>query len=116
MVRSGTPDGAGDQQSLGDLVALAAKDVSQLIRYEISLAKSELRMDARRVGILGALSGFSAVALSLMLVMLCFAYATALLFTEDRSAHCHDASHSGGLGAGHIRSDDVLRPTPALRT
>ena len=78
MVRSGTPDGADDQQSLGDLVALAAKDVSQLIRYEISLAKSELRMDARRVGIIGALSGFSAVALSLMLVMLCFAYAYGL--------------------------------------
>ena len=78
MVRSETPDDAGDQQSLGDLVALAAKDVSQLIRYEISLAKSELRMDARRVGIVGALSGFSAVALSLMLVMLCFAYAYGL--------------------------------------
>ena len=78
MVRSETPDDVGDQQSLGDLVALAAKDVSQLIRYEISLAKSELRMDARRVGIVGALSGFSAVALSLMLVMLCFAYAYGL--------------------------------------
>ena len=78
VVRSGTPDGDDDQQSLGDLVALAAKDVSQLIRYEISLAKSELRMDARRVGIIGALSGFSAVALSLMLVMLCFAYAYGL--------------------------------------
>ena len=78
MVRSGTPDGDDDQQSLGDLVALAAKDVSQLIRYEISLAKSELRMDAQRVGIIGALSGFSAVALSLMLVMLCFAYAYGL--------------------------------------
>ena len=78
MVRSETPDDAGDQQSLGDLVALAAKVVSQLIRYEISLAKSELRMDARRVGIVGALSGFSAVALSLMLVMLCFAYAYGL--------------------------------------
>jgi len=78
VVRSETPDDVGDQQSLGDLVALAAKDVSQLIRYEISLAKSELRMDARRVGIVGALSGFSAVALSLMLVMLCFAYAYGL--------------------------------------
>jgi hypothetical protein len=78
VVRSGTPDGADNEQSLGDLVALAAKDVSQLIRYEISLAKSELRMDARRVGIIGALSGFSAVAVSLMLVMLCFAYAYGL--------------------------------------
>ena len=78
MVRSETPDGADDQQSLGDLVSLALKDLSQLLHYEISLAKSELRMDARRVGIIGALSGFSAVALSLMLVMLCFAYAYGL--------------------------------------
>ena len=50
MVRSGTPDGDGDQQSLGDLVSLALKDLSQLLHYEISLAKSELRMDVRRAG------------------------------------------------------------------
>ena len=41
MVRSEVPEPAGDGQSLGDLVALAAKDVSQLIRYEIDLAKTE---------------------------------------------------------------------------
>ena len=37
MVRSEVPEPAADGQSLGDLVALAAKDVSQLIRYEIDL-------------------------------------------------------------------------------
>ena len=51
MVRSETPEPAGAEQSLGDLVALAAKDVSQLIRYEIDLAKTELKGDAQRVGI-----------------------------------------------------------------
>ena len=51
MVRSGRPDSAAGQQSLGDLVAGAAKDVLQLLRYEISLAKSELKMDVRRIGI-----------------------------------------------------------------
>ena len=40
MVHSETPGPAGGEQSLGDLVALAAKDVSQLIRYEIDLAKT----------------------------------------------------------------------------
>ena len=50
MVRSETPEPAGADQSLGDLVALAAKDVSQLIRYEIDLAKTELKGDAQRVG------------------------------------------------------------------
>jgi hypothetical protein len=48
MVHSDTPEPAGADQSLGDLVALAAKDVSQLIRYEIDLAKSELKVDAQR--------------------------------------------------------------------
>ena len=45
MVRSETPEPSGTDQSLGDLVATAAKDVSQLLRYEIDLAKVELRGD-----------------------------------------------------------------------
>ncbi len=61
---------AGDQQSLGDLVALAAKDVSQLIRYEIDLAKSELKADAKRAAFTGALFGFSAFVGCLILVLL----------------------------------------------
>ena len=78
MVRSGSPDSAAGQQSLGDLVAGAAKDVSQLVRYEISLAKSELRMDARRIVIA---AGFAVVGLfvgCLLIVLLCFAYAYGL--------------------------------------
>ena len=51
MARSVKPEPVGGDQSLGDLVALAAKDVSQLIRYEIDLAKTELKADAQRVGI-----------------------------------------------------------------
>jgi hypothetical protein len=78
MVRSGTPDGASDQRSLGDLVALATKDISQLIHYEISLAKSELRMDARRVGVTAALAGFGGVVVALIMFVLCFAYAYGL--------------------------------------
>src|SRR5580692_1527728 len=57
MVRSETPEPVGGDQSLGDLVALAAKDVSQLVRYEIDLAKTELRGDLKRVGLAGALAG-----------------------------------------------------------
>src|ERR1700728_2735432 len=44
MVRSERSDASAGQQSLGDLVAAALKDVSSLVRYEISLAKSELKM------------------------------------------------------------------------
>ena len=79
MVRSGRPEGADGQQSLGDLVALAAKDMSSLVRYEISLAKSELKMDARRVGIASALGVVGLFVGCLIVVLLCFAYAYGLV-------------------------------------
>ncbi len=79
MVRSETPEPAGADQSLGDLVALAAKDVSQLIRYEIDLAKTELKGDAQRVGIAVAGMGLAAFGGCLVLVMLCFALAYGLI-------------------------------------
>jgi len=79
MVRSGSPDGADGQQSLGELVALAAKDMSSLVRYEISLAKSELKMDARRIGIASALGILGMFGGCLLLVLLCFAYAYGLV-------------------------------------
>ena len=79
MVRSETPEPAGGDQSLGDLVALAAKDVSQLVRYEIDLAKTELRDDVRRVVMAVVLIGGAAFAGCLILVMLCFALAEGLV-------------------------------------
>ena len=79
MVRSETPEPAGDDQSLGDLVALAAKDVSQLIRYEIDLAKTELRDDVQRVGLAAALSGVAAFVACLVLVLLSIALAFGLV-------------------------------------
>jgi hypothetical protein len=78
MVRSGRPDGAAGQQSLGDLVSGAAKDVSQLVRYEISLAKSEFKMDARRIGIAAALAVVGLFVGCLLVVLLCFAFAYGL--------------------------------------
>ena len=79
MVRSEVPEPAGDGQSLGDLVALAAKDVSQLIRYEIDLAKTELRGDVRRIGLAGALGGVAAFVACLVLVLLSIALAFGLV-------------------------------------
>src|SRR6202167_1232379 len=79
MVRSETPEPVGADQSLGDLVAMAAKDVSQLIRYEIDLAKTELRGDMRRVGLAGALAGVAAFVGCLVLVLLCVAFAYGLV-------------------------------------
>jgi hypothetical protein len=79
MARGGKPDGAEGQPSLGDLVALAAKDVSQLLRYEISLAKSELKMDARRIGIAAALAVIGLFVGCLLVVLLCIAFAYGLV-------------------------------------
>jgi uncharacterized membrane protein YqjE len=83
MVRSETPEPAGDNQSLGDLVALAAKDASQLIRYEIDLAKTELREDAMRIATALVLVGGAVFAGCLVLVILCFAYAEGLVVAFD---------------------------------
>jgi uncharacterized membrane protein YqjE len=83
MVRSETPEPAGDNQSLGDLVALAAKDASQLIRYEIDLAKTELREDAMRIATAVVLVGGAVFAGCLVLVILCFAYAEGLVVAFD---------------------------------
>jgi hypothetical protein len=79
MVHRDTPTPAGDGQSLGDLVALAAKDVSQLIRYEIDLAKTELKGDAQRVGIAAAGFGMAAFVACLVLVLLSIALAFGLI-------------------------------------
>src|SRR5579872_1746995 len=79
MVRSETPEPVGADQSLGDLVALAAKDVSQLIRYEIDLAKTELKGDAKRVGLAVAGFGLAAFVGCLVLVLLCIALAFGLV-------------------------------------
>jgi uncharacterized membrane protein YqjE len=78
MVRSETPEPAGGDQSLGDLVALAAKDVSALVRYEIELAKTELKGDVRRVGLAAALAGVAAFVGCLVLVLFCIAFAYGL--------------------------------------
>ncbi len=69
----------GSRQSVGDLVSLAARDLSRLIRCEVELAKVELRADFRRVGFSAALVGIAAFAGCLVLVLLCFALAYGLM-------------------------------------
>jgi uncharacterized membrane protein YqjE len=69
---------AGAKESLGDLVALAVSDISQLVRYEVDLAKLELKDDARRLGIGAVLLGAAAFVGCLVLMVLSFAYAYGL--------------------------------------
>jgi hypothetical protein len=79
VVRSGKSDDTDGQRSLGELVALAAKDISSLVRYEISLAKSEFKMDVRRIGIVAALAVVALFIACLLVVLLCFALAYGLV-------------------------------------
>ena len=65
-------------QSIGDLVSVATRDISQLVRYELDLAKLELKADAKRLGISGALVGVALFAACLVLMLLCFALAFGL--------------------------------------
>jgi hypothetical protein len=74
MAVSGKPESANDQ-SIGDLVALAAKDVSSLVRYEIALAKRELRIDGIRLGMAAGLVVGGLMIVFPGIILLCFAYA-----------------------------------------
>jgi uncharacterized membrane protein len=65
-------------QSIGDLVSVAARDISQLVRYELDLAKLELKSDVKRAGISGALLAIAVFAVCLLLMLLCFAFAYGL--------------------------------------
>jgi hypothetical protein len=79
MIRTGRPDGADGQQSLGELVALAAKDMSSLVRAEINLAKSEFKMDAKRIGFAAGIAVVVLFVACLIVVLLCFALAYGLV-------------------------------------
>jgi uncharacterized membrane protein YqjE len=71
-------DGA-DEQSLGMLVSLAVRDVTQLIRCELDLAKLELKADARRLGIAGTLLVIAAFVACLVLMLISFSFAYGLV-------------------------------------
>jgi hypothetical protein len=73
------PAGGTSQESVGGLVSLAVKDITAQVRYELDLAKIELKTDVRRIGIGAALFGLSAFVGCLILMLLCFALAYGLM-------------------------------------
>jgi uncharacterized membrane protein YqjE len=81
MARSAAsqPMGNNSEPSVGDLVAQAIRDITQLLKFEIDLAKMELRKDARRVGLAAALLAIAAFTGCLILVLLCIAFAEGLI-------------------------------------
>jgi len=81
MARSAAsqPMGNNSEPSVGDLVAQAIRDVTQLFKFEIDLAKTELRADFRRVGLAVVLTGMAAFAGCLVMVLLSFALVYGLI-------------------------------------
>jgi hypothetical protein len=67
-----------DEQSLGELVATATRDLSVLVHREIELAKAELAEQAKRGAVGAGLFGGAAVFGVLGLFMLCFTAAFAI--------------------------------------
>ena len=81
MARSAAPESVANdsEPSIGDLVTQAIRDVTQLVRCELALAKLELREDAKRLGLAAALLAITAFTGCLILVLLCFAFAYGLV-------------------------------------
>jgi uncharacterized membrane protein YqjE len=81
MARSAAPQSLGtdSEPSIGDLVTQAIRDVTQLVKCELALAKLELREDAKRLGLAAALLAIAAFTGCLILVLLCFAFAYGLV-------------------------------------
>jgi uncharacterized membrane protein YqjE len=81
MARSAAPQSLGNdsEPSIGDLVSQAIRDVTQLVKCELALAKLELREDAKRLGLAAALLAITAFTGCLILVLLCFAFTYGLV-------------------------------------
>ena len=79
MAEPATAPGRGAGRSVGDLVSLAVKDATRLVRFELDLAKLELKSDARRIGLAAGLGAVAAFTGCLVLMLLCFALAYGLI-------------------------------------
>ncbi|MGE5290192.1 MAG: phage holin family protein [Micromonosporaceae bacterium] len=75
----GTVSGSTADESLGNLVSAAIRDISQLVKWEIDLAKLEMRDDIKRLAISGGMLGVAGFVGCLVLVLLSFAAAYGLV-------------------------------------
>jgi Putative Actinobacterial Holin-X, holin superfamily III len=67
-----------EERTLGQLVSDASKDVSELIRYEVALAKAEIQADVKRGAVAGGMFGAAGFIVLLALVALLIAGGLAL--------------------------------------
>ena len=73
------PADSARDQSVGVLVSQAARDITQLFRCELDLAKLEFKSDLRRLGIAGALLTIAAFVACLVLMLVSFSFAYGLV-------------------------------------
>ena len=67
------------ERTIGQLVADATRDVSELVRHEIALAKAELKRDLARAGAGAGLLGAAGFLAAVAFVLLCIAGAYGLV-------------------------------------
>jgi hypothetical protein len=106
-----------DEPTIGKLVVDASRDVSDLIKHEIELAKSELKVSVRAGGIsigLFAAAGFIAV-LAIIMLSVAIAYFIQMILDIDL-AWCFLIVFglyllvAGGLGFAGVRLIKKVRP------
>jgi hypothetical protein len=68
----------GTERTVGQLVADATRDVSDLVRHEVALAKVEIADDAKQAGLGGGLLGAAGFLGAVGFLLLCFAGTYAL--------------------------------------
>ena len=73
--RPGIP---GTERSIGQLVADASQDLSDLVRHEIALAKAEITADVKNGALAGGLLGAAGFLGAIAFVLLCITVALAL--------------------------------------
>ena len=74
-----TPDEQVGDKSLGELVALASSNVSDLVRAEMELAKMELKSDAKKGAISGAMFTIAALIAGIIVILLSISFAFGLV-------------------------------------
>jgi uncharacterized membrane protein len=82
------PQGPEEEPSIGQLVASASRDVSTLVRHEIALAKSEVKVSVKAGGMGVALFAAAAFVLVLGIIMLSIAIAYFIHMTGLDLAWC----------------------------
>jgi hypothetical protein len=91
---------SSDQQSLGDLVAVATRDLSLLVHKEVELAKTEITAELKKAGIGAGLLGGAGFIGLFALLLLSVAAALGLAAGTDIPTWAGFLCVGGALGAG----------------